>query len=280
MKIGHAGTLDPLASGVLPLALGEATKTMQFCMDTDKEYEFTVKWGEATSTCDLEGEVIQTSDVRPTKEQILAALPQFIGKISQTPPIYSAIKINGVRAYDLARQGEVVEIKARQVVIYSLEVSGDRDQVSDTPVTCHLSPETYTSFRVSCGKGTYVRSLACDIAAAVGTFGHVTKLVRTKVGNFSIEDAILLEDVGKTVYKDADSGFLLPVDSVLDDIQVLEFTPEEATRIRYGQRIALESLPKEHSVVQGVFIARCNGKLVAICNSGEGIIQPLRIFNL
>lgn len=282
-KIGHAGTLDPLASGVLPLALGEATKTMQFCMDTDKEYEFTVKWGEATATLDSEGEVISTSEVRPTSEQILAVLPHFIGEISQTPPVYSAIKINGKRAYDLARQGIEIEMKARMVQIHELKlVSSESCIVSSSsnplsPTYPHLS---FSTFLVSCGKGTYIRSLARDIAGMLGTLAHVTVLVRTKVGNFSIEDAISLEDIEKTVYKDALSGVLLPVDTVLDDIQVLEFTPEYASRIRHGQKVLLENLSNLDTSFSGVFIAKCNGVLVAICESGMGLIKPIRVFNL
>lgn len=287
-KIGHAGTLDPLASGVLPLALGEATKTMQFFMDAAKGYEFTVKWGEATATLDAEGEVIARSEVRPTIEQILRVLPQFIGEISQTPPAYSAIKINGQRAYDLARRGVDIEMKSRKIMIYSLEVSGKEilskspcitHSNKENPVTRHPSPETSTTFRVSCGKGTYIRSLARDIAESLGTLAHVTKLVRTKVGKFSINDAILLEDIEKTVYKDALSGVLLPVDTVLDDIQVLEFTPELAIRIRQGQKILIENLALDVPV-NSVFIAKCNGVLIAICESGMGLVKPIRVFNL
>lgn len=281
-KIGHAGTLDPLASGVLPLALGEATKTMQFCMDTDKEYEFTVKWGETTTTLDSEGEVVDRSQVLPTSEQIQKVLPQFIGEISQTPPVYSAIKINGKRAYDLARQGVAVDMASRVVRIYELEVVGSSFQVSGEVGinTSHLSPATHTTFRVSCGKGTYIRSLARDIAHGLGTLGYVTSLVRTKVGKFSIKDAISLEDIEKTVYKDAVSGVLLPVDTVLDDIQVLEFTPEDAIRIRHGQKILLEKITDFDASFCGVFIAKSDGVLVAICESAVGLIKPIRVFNL
>ena len=274
-KIGHAGTLDPLASGVLPLALGEATKTMQFCMDTTKEYEFTVKWGEATDTGDVEGKIIQTSDVRPTDKQIFDILPQFIGDISQTPPAYSAIKINGKRAYELARQGEVVEMKVRQVMIYDLEYLESSAEATN---------KQEGKFRVSCGKGTYIRSLAQDIAAALGTCGHVTRLMRTKVGNFSIKDAILLENVEKTVYKNAASEGLMPVDTVLDDIQVLEFTSEEASRLKNGQKLGLDALAFGNSAELKSFgkkyIAKCEKQLVAICSCDDGVIKPIRVFNL
>ena len=152
------------------------------------------------------------------------------------------------------------------------------------PVTCHLKPETSTTFLVSCGKGTYIRSLACDIAGALGTFGHITMLKRTKVGNFAIENAILLEDIEKTIYKDADSVVLLPVDTVLDDIQVLEFTTGDAARIRYGQKIGSQNITLQNQVhgeqPKGVFIAKSEGRLVAICESGEGVIKPIRVFNL
>jgi tRNA pseudouridine55 synthase len=272
LKIGHAGTLDPLASGVLPLALGEATKTMQFCMDTTKEYEFTVKWGEATTTDDMEGEVIATSIIRPTTAEIQAILPQFTGVISQAPPQYSAIKINGRRAYDLARQNVPITIQERQVNIFKLEYDASG------------------IFRTSCGKGTYIRSLARDIAVALGTRAHVTSLVRTMVGKFSLKNAILLEDIEKEVYKIDPSWVLLPVDTVLDDIQVLQFTPHEATRIRNGQKILFREISsisclEQNSAVanfspQSVFIAKCNNVSVAICKFGEGIISPIRVFNL
>lgn len=285
MKIGHGGTLDPLASGVLPLALGEATKTMQFCMDNDKEYEFTVKWGEETTTCDAEGEIINTSPVRPTKEQILAILPEFTGEISQAPPQYSAIKINGRRAYDLAREGVEVEMTPRKVRIYSLEiVSSELCKVDSKEIQYTTHNSLCTTFKVSCGKGTYVRSLARDIALKLGTFGYVTKLIRTKVGKFDLGSAILLEDIEKAVYKDAHSGVLLPVDSVLDDIQVLEFTPEEAARLRFGQKINATTLACNASGQSifpgGVFIVKCEGVLVAISEFEEEVIRPLRVFNL
>lgn len=282
MKIGHAGTLDPLASGVLPLALGEATKTVQFCMDNIKEYEFTVKWGEATSTGDVEGEVVKTSHVRPTIVQINNILPQFTGEIMQAPPQYSAIKINGMRAYDLARSGEVVEMKARQVMIKKIVcgrslVVGSNECLLPPTINDQLQTST---FNVSCGKGTYIRSLAEDMAIALGTCGHVTKLVRTKVGKFTIEDAILLEDIEKTVYKNADSGGVLPVDSVLDDIQVQEITPEYAARVRCGQKILASAFFPKGEALQGVFMAKCNGVLVAVCELENGLIKPLRVFNL
>lgn len=272
-KIGHAGTLDPLACGVLPLALGEATKTMQFCMDSNKEYEFTVKWGEATTTYDSEGEVVSRSDVRPGREEILKILPQFTGVINQVPPIYSAIKINGKRAYDLARNGEVVSMKSRQIQIFNLEFLG----IPNMDIQ-------YATFRVACGKGTYVRSLAHDIAAALGALAHVTVLIRTKVGKFSLKDAILLEDIEKTVYKDAPSGVLLPVDTVLDDIQVLEFTTEEANCLRHGQKLPLQSILSykndKFNKEGGIFIAKNHGKVIAICEYGAGLVRSLRVFNL
>ncbi len=277
IKIGHGGTLDPLACGVLPLALGEATKTMQFCMDSYKEYEFTVKWGESTTTYDSEGEVSGQSKIIPSEQQILNILPQFIGEISQIPPIYSAIKINGKRAYDLARQGAEITLQSRKIQIHKLELLYElsSDKCDD-----------FSTFRVSCGKGTYIRSLAIDIAAALNTLAHVTKLMRTRVGNFSIKDAIFLEDLEKTVYKDALSGILLPVDTVLDDIQVLEFTPEYATKLRQGQKILLQDFMLDkvifsnNFVTKDIFVVKCDGSLVAVCKSGEGLIKPIRVFNL
>ncbi|PIR38558.1 MAG: tRNA pseudouridine(55) synthase TruB [Alphaproteobacteria bacterium CG11_big_fil_rev_8_21_14_0_20_39_49] len=258
-KVGHAGTLDPLAEGVLPIAFGEATKTINYMMDAKKEYEFTVKWGEATSTGDAEGEIIQTSEIIPTQQEIQTTLPFFIGEIEQTPPAFSAIKIDGKRAYDLARQGKEVKIKSRKVCIYNLEYLG-----ADT-------------FRTKCSKGTYIRSLAIDLARKLGTQGHVTMLKRTKVGNFCIKSAILLDMFDNKVYKDGSEELLLPVEQVLDDIPVLDITNEEAASLRQGKTISFEP----SGLTQGDITAvKSNGKLIALCEVGNAIIKPSRVFNL
>ncbi|MDA0782147.1 MAG: tRNA pseudouridine(55) synthase TruB [Rickettsiales bacterium] len=258
-KVGHAGTLDPLAEGVLPIAFGEATKTINYMMDAKKEYEFTIKWGEATSTGDAEGEIIQTSKIIPAEQEIQTALPFFIGEIEQTPPAFSAIKIDGKRAYDLARQGKEVTIKSRKVSIYTLEYLGAN------------------TFRTQCSKGTYIRSLAIDLAAKLGTQGHVTMLKRTKVGNFCIKSAILLDMFDNKVYKDGSEELLLPVEQVLDDIPVLDITNEEATSLRQGKTISFKS----DGLTQGDITAvKSNGKLIALCEVGNAIIKPSRVFNL
>jgi tRNA pseudouridine55 synthase len=258
-KVGHAGTLDPLANGVLPIALGEATKTINYMMDSDKEYRFTVKWGEETSTCDREGEVVATSDKIPTNEEILAILPEFTGEIDQIPPVYSAIKINGKRAYDLARSGQEVEMKSRKVRVYDLKLI-------DT-----------STFLVKCGKGTYIRSMARDIALKLGTKGHVTTLTRTKVGKFSIEDAILLETFENSVYKAGSEGAVLPVDAVLDDIPVLAFTLSEAKDLRHGKHVkfAVEGLNRGD-----IAVIKAENKLLALGEIGDGYIKAARVFNI
>ena len=211
-KIGHAGTLDPLASGVLPLAIGEATKTMQFAMNTTKTYRFTICFGNSTTTDDAEGEVLDNSEHRPSRQDILDILHDFTGEIEQIPPAYSAIKVDGKRAYALARKGETPEMTARNVYIHDLTLL-------DIPDVNHATLE------VTCGKGTYVRSLARDIAQKLGSCGHVSYLRRTQVGNFLEKDTILLENLEKIVHSappsDGLSEVLLPVDAVLDDIPVL-----------------------------------------------------------
>lgn len=205
IKIGHAGTLDPLATGILPLALGKATKKVSMMMDAGKSYEFTVTWGCERATDDGEGEITQLSENRPTLAEIQAILPQFIGEISQTPPNYSAIKLGGKRAYALARAGEAVEIKSRIVRVDSLEIL----------TTNHL-PLT-TSFICHCGKGTYIRSLARDMGRILGCYGYISELRRIKVGKFDESSTISLEMLENMVHKGS-LYFLQPVEFVLDDI--------------------------------------------------------------
>ncbi|CAN0145949.1 unnamed protein product, partial [Chrysoparadoxa australica] len=225
-KAGHAGTLDPLASGILPIAFGEATKTVPFAQEAGKTYRFTIRWGESTTTQDAEGDVVATSDVRPAREAIEAALPQFIGDIQQVPPKFSAIKVDGERAYDLARAGEEVELSARPVRIDDLTIL-------DMPSTdlCVLE--------MRCGKGAYVRSIARDLAHALGTEGHVAALRRTQVGPFTTEDAITLAALEDLVHKARALEALLPVETALDDIPALAVTDGEAFQLRQGRPVVL-----------------------------------------
>ncbi|QNO25877.1 tRNA pseudouridine(55) synthase TruB [Sphingopyxis sp. OPL5] len=245
VKVGHGGTLDPLATGVLPIALGEATKLCGRMLDASKIYDFTIRFGVQTDGLDAEGEVVATSDVRPTLVEVEAVLPRFTGPIEQVPPAYSAIKIDGQRSYDLARKGEAVEMKARGVTIYSLrhaghdpasiaateawtpdQVRGDDDggaRLKEITLTAHVS------------KGTYIRSLARDIAHAVGTVGHVTMLRRTKAGPFDLEQAISLDKLNAFGQGAAQSEVILPLEAGLVDIPALNLSPEAAGAIRQGR---------------------------------------------
>ena len=224
VKVGHGGTLDPLASGVLPIALGEATKLCGRMLDASKTYDFTIAFGTETAGLDAEGEVVATSDVRPTLADIEAVVPRFTGPIEQVPPAYSAIKIDGQRAYDLARNGEAVEMKARSVTIFSLR--GDErgeGPLESITLTAHVS------------KGTYIRSLARDIARAVGSVGHVTMLRRTKAGPFTLEQAISLDKLNAFGQGAAQSEIILPLEAGLVDIPALNLSPEAAGAIRQGR---------------------------------------------
>ena len=262
-KVGHAGTLDPLAEGVLPIAIGEATKTVQYLMDAKKEYEFTVTWGEERSTGDAEGEVIIDGGSIPKTSDIEKAIPQFIGEIMQTPPIYSAIKVNGQRAYKLARDGVDVELKQRKVDIYNLTL---------------LNSDTKTStFRVECGKGTYVRSLAVDIARAVSTYGYVSYLKRTRVGNFFINDAIILANLINIVHNGETKMHLLPVTHGLGDILAIEVDVEQARNLRNGVQIFLQNHSETSNQLAQILF---DGVLQAIVCIDKGLCKPLRGFNL
>jgi tRNA pseudouridine55 synthase len=278
-KAGHAGTLDPLASGILPIALGEATKTVAWLMEAEKSYRFTVEWGTSTDTQDREGKIIATSDVRPVKAAIEAALAAFIGDIQQVPPIYSAIKIAGERAYDLARDGETPEMVARPVVLHEAALV-------DMPDADHATIEC------RCGKGFYVRALARDLAAALGAEGHVSYLRRTRVGPFHESAAITLEKLADLCDMGVASESLLPVETALDDIPALAVTSEEAFRLRQGRGIVLlphqaEGLRNKRKtrVVSGedmsrVALATLDGQAVAIGDARAGRFEPIRVFNL
>ncbi|WP_419903065.1 tRNA pseudouridine(55) synthase TruB [Kiloniella sp.] len=271
-KVGHGGTLDPLASGLLPLAFGEATKTVSYAMDGRKSYRFAVKWGEATSTEDLEGDVIETSDHRPEKDDIIQALACFQGEISQVPPRYSAIKVDGKRAYDLARGGdEEFELKSRIVRIDRFELIEMRN-------------EDEAVFEVDCGKGTYVRSLGRDVAKTLGTCAHVTELRRTRVGPFTLEHAISLESLEEIGHSPAAEEHLLPVETALDDISALALSEAEVTRLRHGQplsMIARHDLERIGDLVNGeVFLATESGKPVALARFEKGEVRSVRVLNL
>ncbi|MBY0355926.1 MAG: tRNA pseudouridine(55) synthase TruB [Rickettsiales bacterium] len=268
-KIGHAGTLDPLATGILPLALGEATKTVPYVVDSTKEYVFTVRWGARTTTDDTEGEVIATSATRPSPEAIIAALPAFIGVVSQIPPAFSAIKLQGARAYDLARAGQEVNIAPRDVHIdhFSLKQCVDED---------------HAEFHVECGKGTYVRSLARDIALILGTQGHVSQLRRTRVGKFSETSAISLEKLEALVHNAPPSSgeglsFLLPPADGLDDIPALRVDQEMATILRNGQPV-LASAAFFESEDATLYKAMYGRELVALTERQGRKFSPVRVF--
>lgn len=264
-KNGHTGTLDPFATGVLPVAFGEATKLIPFVTDGDKEYEFIIQWGAATASGDTEGEVIATAEKIPTRDEILQIIPQFIGEITQIPPIYSAIKVNGQRAYDLARKGEEVEIPERIVTIYSLELLQEL-------------PDNQAKFRVGCSKGTYVRTLGQDIALALGTLGYLKELRRTKCGNFSLDDTILLESLKNIVHIEDLRKVLLPIITSLRDIAELAVTEADAAKLRQGQAISPKSY-QEQNLSEGVAVAVFDGELVAILRIEEKRISPQRVFN-
>ncbi|MBL4601193.1 MAG: tRNA pseudouridine(55) synthase TruB [Emcibacteraceae bacterium] len=264
-KAGHAGTLDPLATGVLPIAFGEATKTIPYLVDARKTYKFTVTWGEARSTDDAEGEITHKSHIRPTGKEILTQLPLFTGKIKQKPPAFSAIKIDGKRAYDLARAGEEFEIKEREVEIFSLKLlDSSHDQAS---------------FEMDCSKGTYVRSIGRDLALSLGTFGYISMLRRTKVGSFDIASTISLEKLEELVHSAPLEETILNVVTVLDDILALAVTKEQADFLKNGGFISRECLPP--SSLTGVTYKAMHGDiLIALCMLDEDHLKPVRVFNL
>ncbi|MDQ1154933.1 tRNA pseudouridine(55) synthase TruB [Brevundimonas sp. SORGH_AS_0993] len=271
-KAGHAGTLDPLASGILPIALGEATKTVPFMMEAKKVYRFTINWGVSTDSVDREGEIVARSDVRPTVEQVRAALPAFVGEIDQVPPRFSAIKVDGARAYDLAREGAAFELQARRVVIHSAEMTGAPD------------PD-HVEIRILTGKGVYVRSLARDLAQALGAEGHVSALRRERVGPFSTENAVTLDSLEEMVHRSAASEGLLAVATALDDIPELAVTDQDAFSLRQGRSIVL--LPRQVETLKGRLsdgsrtVSAFQGQtLVALCQLRAGRLEPDRVFNL
>jgi len=279
-KVGHGGTLDPLASGVLPIALGEATKTVPYIQDSLKTYEFTVTWGEQRTTDDMEGEAINTSDKRPTMDEITALLPSFIGEIEQTPPQFSAIKIDGERAYDIARDGDVVDIKPREVYIESLEIIQ------------HDTNEA--SFKCLCGKGTYIRAIARDLGQELGCFGYISTLRRIDVGPLLAENAISLEFFEKMLdnssQEETTNDILLPLQTVLDDIPVLALKEEEVVRMKYGNAVTFLAKPDLMRLDDAdinwrgdetvTALATYNGQALAMIEVYGAKLQPVRVFNI
>ena len=269
-KAGHGGTLDPLASGILPIALGEATKTVAYAMEGSKTYEFTARWGQSTATDDMEGEVVLESDVRPAEADIQAILNEFEGEIDQIPPIYSAIKVDGKRAYDLARADIAVELKSRKIQIDKCELVGCDDV-------------DHASFRVQCGKGTYIRSLARDIAVRLGTCAHVSRLRRTRVGPFTEKHAISLDSLEAMRHNVNVADALLAVEAVLDDIPALALSEDETRRLKYGQTISagsvLDQLALSDINQDTVLCAQFEGEMIALVKCVEGEIKALRVLN-
>jgi tRNA pseudouridine55 synthase len=266
-KAGHAGTLDPLATGVLPIALGEATKTVPYAVDGTKHYRFTVRWGAATDTDDAEGETVATSDVRPAREAIEALLPSFTGEIMQTPPVYSAIKVDGARAYDLAREGETVELEPRPVHIESLALL-------DAP-----APDTAV-LEARCGKGTYVRALARDMGRSLGCLGHLIALRRTLVAPFDEAQAVTLQALEAAA---ADGGeeallrLLLPIEAALQDLAELSVGQNDAARLLRGQTVLIRG--RDAPTNTGPTYATCKGHLIAVGRIEKGELHPIRVFN-
>ena len=279
-KAGHAGTLDPLASGILPIALGEATKTVPYLMEATKTYRFTIAWGTTTASFDREGAVTATSDARPEPEAVSQALESFVGEIMQTPPAFSAIKVDGQRAYDLAREGVELTLEPRPVVIHAAAVAG-------APDADHVEIE------ITCGKGTYVRAIVRDLAERLGACGHVSALRRARVGGFEEARAISLDKLGDLVHRGAEFEALLPVETALDDIPALAVTEEDAFRLKQGRPIVLvprqvEALrPRltQPRIVGGQDASRTvsatlGGRIVALCDMRAGRLNPTRVFHL
>jgi tRNA pseudouridine55 synthase len=265
-KAGHAGTLDPLATGVLPIALGEATKTVPYAVDGTKHYRFTVRWGGGTDTDDAEGRITATSELRPTRETVAALLPRFTGSILQTPPAFSAIKVDGNRAYDLARAGEVVELEARLVQIESLVLLDMPD--ADTAV-----------FEARCGKGTYVRALARDMGTELDCLGHLIALRRTRVAPFDEAQAVRLSDLEAAAEKGEDAlhALLLPIEAALQDLAAISVGQNDAARLLRGQAVLIRG--RDAPTTTGPTYATCKGQLIAVGQIEKGELRPVRVFN-
>ena len=276
-KVGHGGTLDPLASGVLPIALGEATKLCGRMLDATKAYDFTIRFGEETDTLDAEGKVIASSDARPTPAQVEAILARFTGEIEQVPPAYSALKIAGKAAYARARAGEDLEMKAREVTIHSLSIRQPResgDPAEQEEPGSRLRGNDQVTLSATVSKGTYIRSLARDIAHALGTVGHVAYLRRTRAGPFSLASAISLDFLEEAAKSRALTRTVLPLDAALDDIPALPVTPDQARLLRHGQMLA--GIPAK----PGLQLAILEGTPVALVEATADGRRVVRGFNL
>jgi tRNA pseudouridine55 synthase len=275
-KAGHAGTLDPMATGILAIALGEATKTVPYVQDAAKIYRFTARWGEARDTDDAEGKLTGTSDVRPSREAIEALLPRFTGSLSQVPPAYSAIKVDGERAYDLAREGAELNLAARPVMVYEARLLGCETDSAE--------------FEILCGKGTYVRSWVRDMALALGTLGHVCALRRTRLGGFTEKDATPLESLTPFMHSPAAFAYLKPLSTALDGIPALAVSGSDTVRLRSGNPILIRANLfarlkdgfADDGGFQGqtVFLKDEAGGPVALAEIAEGELRPFRVFQL
>jgi len=263
-KAGHAGTLDPLATGILPIALGEATKTVPFAVDGEKSYRFTVRFGVETVTDDAEGKVVRTSDVLPTAEDVEDILEDFMGEISQVPPAFSAIKIDGNRAYDLARSGEVVELEPRNVLIEELRLIDMPDAATAV-------------LEADCGKGTYVRALARDIGRELGSAGHVISLRRTRVGSFYEDASVPLADLSEAAEAGDVDRYLRPVEAALDDIPALSVGPNDAASLSRGQAVLVRG--RDAPVLSGAAWVHFKGRILALGELEKGAFRPTRVFN-
>jgi tRNA pseudouridine55 synthase len=266
-KAGHAGTLDPLATGVLPIAFGEATKTVPYVVDSSKSYRFTVRWGVETTTDDSEGETVEQSAERPSRADIEAELDAFRGEIEQTPPRFSAVKVEGARAYDLARDGEAFDLRSRLVRVDRLDVVDMPDD--DTSV-----------FEADCGKGTYVRAIARDLGRALGCYGHICALTRTRVGGFRVEEAVTVENVEAAAEQEpgALQALLAPVHAALTALPEIRLSQQDAARVRRGQSVLLRG--RDAPVLDETVFATARGTLVAVGEVAKGAFTPTRVFNL
>ena len=282
-RVGHGGTLDPLATGVLPIAIGEATKLAGHMLDATKAYDFTCRFGTQTDTLDLEGKVIATSEHRPTRGEVEAILPRFTGPIDQVPPVFSALKVDGKRAYDLARAGEEVVLKTRDVTIHQLIIRHPRESGDPSPnvdakeMGSRLRGNdrlNEITLSATVSKGTYIRSLARDIAVALGTVGHVTMLRRTKAGPFTLDQAISLDFLDVAAKSRELDGAVLPLIAGLDDIPALPVTPDDARLLRVGQRLVGNPAPS------GLHLATDAGWPVALVEVAAGDVKVVRGFNL
>ena len=272
-KAGHAGTLDPMATGILAIALGEATKTVPYAMDADKTYRFTAQWGESRDSDDAEGAVTGTTEARPSREAIEALLPRFTGTLMQVPPAYSAVRVGGERAYDLARDGEQVVLAPRAVEVFKARLLNcDRDSAE---------------LEILCGKGTYVRSWVRDIALALGTLGHVCALRRTRLGGWEEKDAVALDTLTPFMHSPAAFAYLKPLSTALDGIPALAIGGSDTVRLRQGNPILIRAnlfakmmgLPGGELQGQTVFLKEEDGSPVALAEIAEGELRPFRVFN-